>query len=282
MDLDFDDSWFLYGTGALLGVISILYFGLGLIFDLSPTVKSAVLICSSAAFLLSGELTDSKLLRNSVNLFSGVTYLSFLIYVILRFKPSESSIFGLLAISSVIFTAIGYLRSQKGFELGDGNSKKLLTGLGVFLALILVFDVTGAQPEHELELKEEVSVNNSEVVLGDLTVANRFPLSRNIELPEYDGCLAYNQTMRDGIWIDFDEEKMIDGGETENYKLKDQVKVRNIGERPLGETIRDNEIITGNYTVKTGKCPERPENMTVYITNSGESREVYGGIQRRD
>jgi hypothetical protein len=282
MDLDFDESWFLYGTGALLGVISILYFGLELIFDLSPTVKSAVLICSSAAFLLSGELTDSKLLRNSVNLFSGVTYLSFLIYVILRFNPSETSIFGLLAISSVIFTVMGYLRSRKGFELGYENSKKLLTGLGVFLALIIIFDVTGAQPEYKFELKEEVSVNNSKIVLGDFVVENRFPLSRNIELPDYDGCLAYNQTMRDGIWIHFDEEKMIAGGETENYKLKEQVKVRNIGERPLGETIRDNEIITGNYTVKTGKCPERPENMTVYITNSGESTEVYGGIQRGD
>jgi hypothetical protein len=266
MDLDFDGSWFLYGTGALLGVISILYFGLELIFDLSPTVKSAVLICSSAAFLLSGELTDSKLLRNSVNLFSGVTYLSFLIYVILRFNPSETSIFGLLAISSVIFTVMGYLRSRKGFEL----------------ALILVFDVTGAQPEYEVELKEEVSVNNSEIVLGELKVVNRFPLSRNIELPDYDGCLAYNQTMRDGIWISFNEEKMIAGGETENYKLKDQIKVRNIGERPPAETIRHNEITKENYTVKTGECPEKPKNMTVYITKSGESTEVYGGIQRGD
>lgn len=277
MDLDFDDSWFLYGTGALLGVISILYFGLELIFNLSPTVKSAVLISSSAAFLLSGELTDSKLLRNSVNLFSGVTYLSFLIYMVLRFKPSKTSIFGLLAISSVIFTMMGYLRSRKGFEVGYENSKKLLTGIGVFLALILVFDVTGTQPEYQLELKEEVSVNNSKIVLGELKVDNSFPLSRNIELPDYDGCLAYNQTMRDGIWIHFDQEKMIDGGETENYKLKDQVKVRNMGERPLGETVRENEIITGNYTVKTGECPERPENMTVYVNNSGESEKVYAG-----
>lgn len=279
MDLDFDDSWFLYGTGALLGVISILYFGLELIFDLSPTVKSAVLISSSAAFLISGELTGSKLLRNSVNLLSGVAYLSFLIYVISRFGPSESSIFGLLAISSVIFTVMGYLRSRKGVELGYESSKKLLAGLGVFLALVLVFDVTGAQPDYELELKEEVSVNNSEIVLGELTVENGFPLSRNIELPDYDGCVAYNQTMRDGIWIHFDDEKMISGGKTQKYELKDQVKVRNIGERPLGETIRDNEIITGNYTVKTGECPERPENMTVYVTNSEESTDIYGGIQ---
>lgn len=279
MDLDFDDSWLLYGTGALLGVVSILYFGLELIFDLSPSVKSAVLLFSSAAFLLSSELTDSNLLRNSVNIFSGVTYLSFLIYIILRFRPSEASVFALLAVSSVIFTGLGYLRSGKGFELGYESSKKLLGALGVFLALMLVFDVTGAQPEYELELKKEASLNNSEIVLGELRVENTFPLSRNVELPSYDGCIAYNQTMRDGIWFHFDEDEMIGGGETENFQLKDEIRVRNIGERPSGETIRDNEVIKGNYTVKTGECPERPENKTVYLTSSEESTDVYAGLE---
>ncbi len=277
MDFDFDDSWFLYGTGALLGVVSILYFGLELIFDLSPTVKSVVLVSFSAGFLISGGLTDSRLLRNLAYLFSGVTYLSFLIYVILRFMPSEASIFGLLAASSIIFTVLGYLRGRKRFEPGSESSRKLLAALGIFLALILVYDVTGAQPDYKLELKKEITVNESEIVLGELTVENSFPLSRNIELPDYDGCIAYNQSMRDGIYIRLGDEKMIAGGESKHYKLEDQIKLRSRGEKKLGDTIRDREIITGNYTIKTGECPERPENKTIYI-NSGEALATKGGI----
>jgi hypothetical protein len=279
MDLDLDDSWLLYGIGALLGLISILYFGLELVFDLSPTFKSSVLLFSSAVFLISAELTESNLLRNSLNLFSGVTYLSFLIYIILRFSPSETIIFGLMAVSSAIFTVMGYYRNRKGFELGYENSKRLVGVLGACIALMLVFDITGAQPKYKLELKEQVSVNNSEIVLGKLSVENRFQLSRNIELPEYDGCIAYNETMRDGLWIRFDEDEIVGGGETENFKLKDQIRVRNIGERPSGETIRDNEVIKGTYTVKTGECPERPENKTVYLTISEGSTDVYSGLE---
>ena len=140
-----------------------------------------------------------------------------------------------------------------------------------------MYDVTGAQPDYKLELKKEITVNESEIVLGELTVENSFPLSRNIELPDYDGCIAYNQSMRDGIYIRLGDEKMIAGGESKHYKLEDQIKLRSRGEKKLGDTIRDREIITGNYTIKTGECPERPENKTIYI-NSGEALATKGGI----
>jgi hypothetical protein len=223
LDLGLEDSWIFYIIGAFLGVTSIVYFGLELIFNLSPTVKSIILIASSAIFLVSGDLIESGLLKKTFYSFSGFAYLSFLIYIIVRFNPSNTETFLALAASSTIFTGLGYIKNKGVYDLDSSKSKKIIGTIGLLMIALLLFDVNGSQPEYKVDFKDKVDVNEAEIQVGTLEVQNSFPVSRNIELPNFDGCIAYNQTMTDGIYLHPDSEGLIKGSHTRRYNLTDEV-----------------------------------------------------------
>lgn len=275
MDFSFDESKFLFGVGALLGVISIFYFGLELIFDLSPTIKSAILVVFSALFFVLGDFVDSDLLGISTYVFSGFTYLSFLIYVSVRFSLSQTQTLALLAGSSALFLGLGYVRNEELYSLDSQTSKKASAALLGILLILVAVDVAGSQPEYRLELKDEASVSNGETYIGVLEVENSFPLSRNIDLPSYDGCAAYNETAKDGLYISPDSEGIINGSATETYNLTEDIRVRELNEPPAGDTRREREVIGGDYNIKTGECPDRPDsNKTIYVTREDSSPPV--------
>lgn len=279
MDFHVDESKILYGLGAFLGVASIIYFGHELILGLSPTVKSLILVSASAIFLVSGDIIENKLLMNSVYIFSGFAYLIFLTYVFARFDLSQIQTFGLLAGSSAAFIGLGYLRTEEIFSLKSGQSKKIITGLTVLALIFIAFDVTGTQPEYQLDLKEEINVSEGEEFsVGTLRVENSFLLSRNIELPNYDGCIAYNETTSDNVYIHPDGEGIISGGETQKFNLTDQIHFEGPPYERHGEVIeREREDTTAKYTVKNQECPDKIDNQTIYITTGEDSSSVYGG-----
>ena len=254
MDFEIDESRMLYGLGAFLGVVAILYFGQEIILGLSPTIKSFILFSASVFFLGAAEYVRQGLLRTSLYFFSVFSYLSFLVYIFMRFSFSSEETFLILALSSIAFIALGYLKSEREYELDQDQSRKLLGVIAALVALTIVFDVMGAQPEYELELKDSVEVVEGErTYFGQLVIKNDFLLSRNVEASSYQGCLFAEDYDR-GVYLSPDAPDLISGDTTSRFNLTDTIVSRT-----------ENVTVSGNYTVRREECPSEPEPGVIYI-----------------
>lgn len=263
MDLEIDESKIFYGLGSFLGVISILYFGHELILDLSPTIKSFILLSSTAMFLGAAEYVRNGVLKSSFYVFSSFSYLSFLVYMFARFSFSSEQIFLILAASSTVFVGLGYFRSEKGYSLNKEQSKKVLGAVITLVAVAVVFDVMGSQPEYSLELHESVEVvEGEEFEIGVFEIRNDFVLSRNVDVPTFRGCLYMSEDHEPrNIYIHPDDPGLIGGGETERTSLADTVN----------SPHRENVTYSGNYSVVRGQeCPSDAEERTIYISEGEE------------
>lgn len=265
MDYKIDESKLLYGLGAFLGIIAIIYFGHELILDLSPTIKSFILLSGTVMFLGAAEYVRHGFLKSSFYIFSAFSYLSFLVYMFSRFSFGSEQIFLILAASSAVFIGLGYLRSEKGYEITQDQAKKVLGAVVALVALAIVFDVVGAQPEYNLELNETVEVvEGEEVEIGVLEIKNQFPLSRNVDTPRFGGCIFFEEG-QDGrnLYVSPDAEGIIEGSNTKRLPLTERVRSQ-----------RDQNVsVSGNYTVVNEECPSEPEEKTIYI-HEGESNGI--------
>lgn len=272
MDYKIDESKILYGLGAFLGIVAIIYFGHELILDLSPTVKSFILLSGTVMFLGAAEYVKHNLLKSSFYIFSAFSYLSFLVYVFARFSFSSEQIFLILAGSSAVFIGLGYLRSEKSYEVTQDQARKVLGAVMILVALAIVFDVVGAQPEYNLELHESVEVvEGEEFEIGTLEIQNDFPLSRNVDIPRFEGCLYVSEDSEPRhLYISLDRMGLISGGTTEILSLNEQVN----------EHREENITYAGNYTVQEGEeCPTDAEEGTLYIDEAGD-RGIISSVAR--
>jgi hypothetical protein len=273
MDFKIDEAKLLYGLGAFLGIVSIIYFGHELILDLSPTVKSFILLSSTVMFLGAAEYVKHGILKSSFYIFSAFSYLSFLVYIFARFSFSSEQIFLILAASSAVFIGLGYLRSEKGYEVNREQAKKVLGGVMVLVAIAVVFDVLGSQPEYSLELHETVEVvEGEEFDIGVLEIQNDFLLSRNVDSPTFRGCLFIKEG-HDGrnIYVNPDEPGLVKGSTTERIPLTEDAHY----ERSEDQNV----TISGNYTVVNEECPSEPEERTIYI-HEGETNGIISSVAR--
>lgn len=273
MDFKIDEAKLLYGLGAFLGIVAIVYFGHELILDLSPTIKSFILLSSTVMFLGAAEYVKQGILKSSFYIFSAFSYLSFLVYIFARFSFGSEQIFLLLAASSAVFIGLGYLRSEKGYEVTQDQARKVLGAVMILVALAVVFDVMGAQPEYNLELQETVEVvEGEEFEIGVLEIQNDFPLSRNVDTPTFRGCIFIEEG-HDGrnIYVNPEDSGLVGGSTTEIVPLTEDAHY----ERHEDQNVS----ISGNYTVVNEKCPSEPEERTIYI-HGGDDLEVLSSISR--
>lgn len=262
MDFDFDSSYIIYGFGALLGIISIVYFGSEVILGLSPTVKSILLIFAFVLFFISGNRT-SRFLSIGFYMLSAASYVVFLFYMPSKFDFTTDQTFVLLALSSILFMALGYSMKQGKISIGSNwfwTAAAIIIGLA--LALV-VFDTLSAQPGYSLDLKESVSFGESrETEIGHLEIRNDFVFSRDVDMPNYRGCLYLSK--RFDVSVSPREHlDMIDGGETLRADLKS-----NAG-RALAEL---NQTSINNIEVKEMEsCPEDLTGpLLVVVRNKGD------------
>lgn len=268
MILDFDESKLLYGLGAFLGVISIVYFGHEIILDLSPTIKAFMLLSSTALFLLAADYLSNSVLRSSFYVFSGFSYLSFLVYIFARFSFTTEQTFLILASSSSLFIGLGYLKSEKGYELSGIQVTKAAGAVLALVALLIVFDVMGAQPQYELQLEDSVQVvEGEEARFGQLVVRNDFLFSRNLDVPSFGGCAVTPSGEERGIYVSPEDPGLIEGDTTLRFNLTDSLRTR----------PDSNGTVSGNYTVNRGECPEEPARGNVYIEES-DGREILRSV----
>lgn len=249
MDMEVNGSKVLYGIGAFLGVLTILYFGRNIILDLSPTSKSLLLLFSSVGFLATAIWKQE--FENILYLFSGASYLVFLSYTVTRFSFSSEIVFGVLAVSTAVFIGLGYFKS-KDYEIEAGLAKKALIGLLLVSVVLTAVDILGSQPTYELQLEDEISVPGDETV-GAVVVENSFFLSRNVELPRYGVCTGSEDV---NVHLSYEESfDILSGGETKEAILENRFSYRS-----------DQEYDETEYSIQSvGECPSDPEEEVLYI-----------------
>lgn len=194
MNLDVDSSKVMYFVGGLLGVVTILYFGAEIIVDMSPTLKSMVLLMAFAFFLVAAQRARSGSLDSVLYVLSAGSYIVFLWYTVSRFDLTENHVFLLLGASSLLFIGLGYAFREEHLDIDDRRARIGMAVLVVLAMATVAGDALGAQPAAETEFDEsfsleEVQSPGDRVVVGELTVTNDFPFSRYAEPPRHRGCL---------------------------------------------------------------------------------------------
>lgn len=269
MSFDIDSSYILYGLGAVLGVYTVLYFGLEVILSLSPLTKSFMLSVGSAAFFLIAGYLETERVSNIFYGFSGVSYLVFTGYTLLRFEFSSELTFLFLGGSSALFIFLGYKVSDGGLSFEHSDYRKAIAGLTALAALLLVFDVLGAQPDHEIDLQDSVDLENGENVVGTYTISNSFLLPRDADPKSYSSCIysqgeQWEASFSSVEWQE-DSPKMIYSGDSVVGNLTARVPQM----EPRHEEEKEVANISGSFEVeKRDECPESLEGKKVVVAES--------------
>lgn len=285
MDLDFDSSYILYGLGAILGIAAIIHFSSELILSLSPTVKSVLLFLLFGLLLLLGNRTEIKPLDIALYTLSAASYLVFLTYTIGKFDYTANQTFILLGLSSVLFLGLGYLVREKDFRVSMEQAKNWSIGILVLGLALVAFDAAGAQTTYLLEPEQQVTVTQEpgqQVQVGEVTATNRFLFSRQLELPNYRGCLylpdsAAREQVDVSIHYDYrstDSRNLIGGSEQRQYPLQ------------LGHTrVLEDQNISSMENIPVEQmesCPEESDVGLVIVPGDRSSRSLEPAPARID
>lgn len=268
MDLDIDSSTILYAVGALFGVVTVLYFSREIILNLSPTIKSMLLLGGFAVFLSAGMYMRSAVLQKTLYVLSSVSYLAFLVYTIGKFGFTTEQVFLSLGVSSVLFITLGYLIREKDAGMAQDTAKKIVVGLIAAGLILVAVDVAGPQPTYEVSFVNEVEADSSgQVTIGTLTVQNEFIFSRDVDQPQYRACL-YIPDRRPTHVSESEEPSTLSGQSTETVDLTVSIPMKR---------VNDTRVEPGLGTIPVEEmedCPETSEEPRLVVAENTDGRET--------
>ncbi|MFB6116775.1 MAG: hypothetical protein ABEK10_04675 [Candidatus Nanosalina sp.] len=265
MDIDISPATFLYGISAFLGAITVIYFGSSLVFNLSPTTKSFAFFCSFLIFL-AASLYLSKV--NKIHAFislgmTGISYVTFLVYTLGKFRITREGIFTSLFLSSLLFVGLGYMTNRERITVEKNHLKYLLATVVILGSLLTFFDLTGSQPSYRVNLENNATLQpGQEAVVGSLKIKNSFFLPREISAPSYSSCLGGAD--RKDIYVSIEVEKEVIPGE-------------GIIRANMTVSVPPKRFMNNSETVEVQRsdgCPSDGKNSTLYIYQNEEDRIV--------
>lgn len=281
MDLDFNASTLLYIVGIVLGVVAVIYFGREIIADLSPTIKSILLLLGFPAFLGAGSLVRRRFLDKFFYILSIFSYLVFLWYIFDTFSLGTNKVFLALVISSILFIGMGYSWG-KGIELQGKWKKGLLAGLLILMVGLVSFDAVGPQPSYQLDLRERVSFQDAwkneqtieeGIPVGKLVVKNDFVFSRFTDHLHLNACL-YTPEKHADVYLRYSlyDVRIIDGNSKKEVKISLRpplaekeggrgrpTYMENIEELPIKKATEfPKEVDKPKLVIATGEGPYAP------------------------
>lgn len=225
-----DSGKLLYALGVLFAAAALLYFVRDVVFDLSITVKAALLLLGFVAFFLAGLALERDVLDVVAFALSGVTYVVFVGYVVVRYRPGETGTFLLLAASAALFVGLGYAL-REGVPTPSRRTATVVFGGVLLVSGVLVgADALSGGVSYDVQTNESVTVTLSDAEqeadeyafvsreLGTVTVSNPSPFLRALELPQVSGCLVGpTDHIREAVYVDVDsrwDEDAIGGSTT--------------------------------------------------------------------
>jgi hypothetical protein len=245
MNLDIDGGKILYALGVVFALGAFAYFVRDVVFGLSITVKAALLFVTFLAFLLVGLSVDRGALDVVAYALAALAYVVLLAYLITRYDPTETGVFGLFAVSAVLFVGLGYVVRQGGVEVPARTLRYGLLALAAVGLLLVGADVATAGVAYDAELDEEVTLTVPEGALegegprtvplegriGTLTATNAGPFTRPVELPSMAGCVvgtdavAGNDARFSYRPRSYERPDRIAGGETRDHAVHVEIPV---------------------------------------------------------
>lgn len=261
----------LYVFAAVLFLLSVVYFGAEAIFQLSPVTKSILILTVTDFLILTGIYSSAKL-KSFLSYITGfISYLIFLTYTISVFRPSTELTLGLLMVSALGFAALGKIIDEKIVEIDRRKYLGLLGFIGCVLLLISAADMAGSQVDYQLDLEGQVTLEEGENVVGKISVSNKFYLTRNYEIPEYEACSPERKERRIGLDIaSYSEtEGTIPGNSDKTFNAT--IRGHHIPEDENSVIPEEDRPPRGEYKLElTNKCPSAGDNNTIYVFENEE------------
>lgn len=190
MNLDIDPTKILYAVGAIFGIAAVLYFARDIVFDLSITVRAVLLFLAFVVFLIAAMATERAGFDLVLYLFSAAAYLAFLTYTLSRFDVGADGTFLALLVSAILFLALGYLIREQGILPSPRTARYVIVGVALIAVVIVGADVVAGGVDYRVTTNEEGNSNDrGEVVVGTLTIDNRFVFREPIDVPAAFACI---------------------------------------------------------------------------------------------
>ena len=242
MRLNIDSGKLLYILGVLFAAAALLYFARDVVFDLSITVKAVLLCLGFIAFFIGGLTLNRDVLDAVAFTLSGVTYVVFVGYVIVRYSPGETGIFLVLALSAGLFVALGYLVRGGSVSISRRQATGVVAALLVVSTVLVGADALSGGVTYTFETESSVTVEpittdrptdygERQVQIGTMTASNGFVFTRSLSLPPLSGCLAgVGDVPRERVWISYDRTgyerpATIAGGTTREFGVEASIPI---------------------------------------------------------
>lgn len=191
MDLDVDPAKVLYVVGVLFGVAAVLYFARDIVFELSITVRALLLLLAFVVLLVAALSAEDDLLVPVFSVLSAAAYLAFLAYALSRFDVGADGTFFALLVSAGLFLALAYLVRERDVSPSRRTAQYAVVATLLVGVAAVGADVAASEVDYEVDVANEGAVDDSgRVVLGTLTVHNRFVFREPIDLPQSFACVA--------------------------------------------------------------------------------------------
>jgi hypothetical protein len=272
MRLTIDSGKLLYALGVLFAAAALLYFARDVVFDLSITVKAALLFLAFVAFFVAGTTLQRDVLDVVAFALSGVTYIVFVGYVVVRYDPGDTGIFLLLALSAALFVTLGYGLREKKLTVPRRQAVLVAGALLLVSGVLVGADALGGGVVYDFESEESVTVEpvtadepdfygEREVQVGTVTATNEFVFTRALSLPPLRGCLAgVGDVPRNRVWVQYD----YDG-----YNQPDTIAGGTAREFPVRASIPvdANRTDAVTYTIEQGRdCDGQRDTPTLVVS----------------
>ena len=272
MKLAIDSGKLLYALGVVFAAAALLYFVRDVVFDLSITVKAALLFLAFVAFFVAGVSLQRDVLDVVAFALSGVVYVVFVGYVVVRYGPGETGTFLLLALSAGLFVALGYLLREGNLTIPRRQARTVAVGILVVSVVLVGADAAGGGVRYDVESEESVTVGpvtdddpapygEVERRIGRLTATNGFVFTRALSLPELGGCLVGTEAVpRTDVWMSYEypgysQPDTIAGGQTRSFPIRASIPV----------DVNSTDAAT--YTVERGPdCSVERDSPTLIVT----------------
>lgn len=223
MALAFEREQLLYVVGILLGVAAVAYFGFQLFDQVSPATTAALLFGGFLCFLVAGVGLDVEPLDLVAYALAAGSYLVFVAYVLSRFDVGDGGTFLLLAASSALFVALGYVAQQGRLTLERRRAAVVVLVVVAAAVALVGVDLAGAQPTTATQIGDSVEVPgpHDHVTVGTLTVRNEFFLPRRVDVPTFHACI-YGPSFRPAPVERHPRRspRLLGGGQTRTYDLR--------------------------------------------------------------
>lgn len=277
MRLAIDSGKLLYALGVLFAAAALLYFVRDVVFDLSVTVTAALLFIAFVAFFLAGITLQRDVLDVVAFTLSGVSYVVFVGYVVVRYDPGDTGIFLLLALSAGLFVALGYGLREDILTVSRRRALTVAGGLLLVSGVLVGADALGGGVTYDIDTEASVTVEPvttdephdhvaRTVRIGTVTATNEFVFIRTMRLPSMRGCLVGTVGFpRNEAFVEYEHgvsrPDTIAGGTSRAFPVQARVPVD------------ANETDTVTYAVERGEdCDVQRDRPTLVVTVGADER----------